>query len=328
MLDIPSISVEGRPGEDMTKRPAIRIGARGSSLSLRQAAEISARLRTAWPDLAVEVEVIATTGDRVLETPLPLLGGKGAFTEELEAALLDGRIDLAVHSLKDLPTRQPSGLVIGAVPERASVLDVLVSRSGAALAALPAGATVGTSSPRRSAQILHARPDLRSLSIRGNVDTRVRKALDPSGPYDAVVLARAGLERLGRLEVVTEELPLAVVLPAPGQGVLAVQCRDDRDLKAVLAPVHHAASALATIAERAFLAGLGGGCSAPVAAYGRFENGELRLDGRVSTADGRSQIDVRWTGPCPDESAATDAGLALARQALGAGVAPFLGGGV
>jgi hydroxymethylbilane synthase len=321
---MPSFSAEEHPGEDMAKRQTIRIGARGSSLSLRQAAEVSDRLRAAWPDLAVEVQVITTSGDRALETPLPLLGGKGAFTEELETALLNGRIDLAVHSLKDLPTRQPSDLVIGAVPERASVLDVLISRSGAGLSELPTGAAIGTSSPRRSAQILYARPDLRSLSIRGNVDTRIRKALDPGGDYDAIVLARAGLERLDRLDAATEELSLDLMLPAPGQGALAIQCRDESDLRELLAPIHHAESALATIAERAFLAGLGGGCSAPVAAYGRFENGELHLNGRVSAPDGTSQIDVRWTGDCPDESAATHAGLDLARQAIDSGVAPFL----
>jgi hydroxymethylbilane synthase len=311
----------------MQQPSTIRIGARGSTLSLRQAAEVAARLRAAWPGIEVAVEVITTTGDRVLDTPLPLLGGKGVFTEELEAALLDGRIDLAVHSLKDLPTRQPSDLVIGAVLERASVADVLVSRSGAGLFALPAGATVGTSSPRRSAQLLRARPDLRSLSIRGNVDTRVRKALDPAGDYDAIVLARAGLERLDRLDVATEELPLDVMLPAPGQGALAVQCPAEPDLRAFLTPIHHTATALATIAERAFLEGLGGGCAAPVAAYGCFDHGDLRIRGRVGTVDGVRQIDVEWSGFCPDEAAATQAGLTLAREAIGAGAGAFLGAG-
>jgi hydroxymethylbilane synthase len=312
----------------MAKRTALRIGARGSTLSLRQAAEVSARLSGAWPDLEIAVQVITTTGDRTLETPLPLLGGKGAFTEELESALIDGRIDLAVHSLKDLPTRQPRDLVIGAVPERASATDVLIGRRGQGLFELSTGATIGTSSPRRSAQILHARPDLRPVSIRGNVDTRIRKVLDPAGDYDAIVLACAGLERLDRLDAVTQELPLDVVLPAPGQGALAVQCRDEPDMRDLLTPIHHAESALATVAERAFLAGLDGGCSAPVAAFGHFENGELQLMGRVSTPDGRSQIDVRWTGPCPDEPAATEAGLALAQQAIGSGAAQFLGVGV
>src|SRR5262245_6815456 len=202
----------------MRQQSTIRIGARGSTLSLRQTEEVSRRLRAAWPDLEVVVVVITTTGDRALETPLPLLGGKGAFTEELESALLDGWIDLAVHSLKDLPTRPSPGLIIGAVTERAGVTDVLISQSGVGLFDLPEGATVGTSSPRRSSQLLHVRPDLRSISIRGNVDTRIRKVLDPDGEYEAIVLARAGLERLDRLDVVTEELPLDVMLPAPGQG--------------------------------------------------------------------------------------------------------------
>ncbi len=308
----------------MRQRSTIRIGARGSKLSLRQAAEVSDRLRAAWPDLEVTIEVIVTTGDRVLETPLPLLGGKGAFTEELEAELLDGRIDLAVHSLKDLPTRQPHNLAIGAVIERAGVTDVLISRSGAGLFALPAGATIGTSSPRRSAQILRARPDLRPISIRGNVDTRVRKALDPAGEFDAIVLARAGLERLERLDVVTEELPLDVMLPAPGQGALAVQCRDTSDVLDLLSPIHHVETALATTAERAFLAGLGGGCAAPVAAYGRFESGVLRLDGRVGTTDGSRQIAVHSSGVCLDEAAASAAGHALAREAIELGAGAFL----
>jgi hydroxymethylbilane synthase len=308
----------------MRQRSTIRIGARGSKLSLRQATEISDRLRNAWPELEVAIEVITTTGDRVLETPLALLGGKGAFTEELEIELLDGRIDLAVHSLKDLPTRQPDNLALGAIAERAGVTDVLVSRSGAGLFALPAGATIGTSSPRRSAQLLRARPDLRPISIRGNVDTRVRKVFDPAGEFDAIVLARAGLERLDRLDLVTEELPLDVMLPAPGQGALAVQCRAEPEMRELLAPIHHVETALATIAERAFLAGLGGGCSAPVAAYGRFERGVLRLDGRVGTTDGSRQIDVHSTGVCPDEAAASEAGYSLAREAIELGAATYL----
>jgi hydroxymethylbilane synthase len=242
----------------------------------------------------------------------------------LERALLSGQIDLAVHSLKDLPTDQPSRLAIGAVLERAGAADVLVSRSGLRLLALPAGATVGTSSPRRSAQLLRARPDLRPLSIRGNVDTRIRKALDPTGPYDAIVLARAGLERLDRLDVATEDLPLDLMLPAPGQGALAVQCRDEPELRHLLTPIHHLTTALATIAERSFLAELGGGCAAPIAAYGCFENGELRLRGRVGTVDGTWQIDVHWSGPCPDETTSATAGTSLAREAIDAGAGAIL----
>jgi hydroxymethylbilane synthase len=302
----------------------LRIGARGSNLSLKQTAEIADRLQAAWPDLEIVIETIATTGDKVLDTPLPLLGGKGAFTEELETALLGGQIDLAVHSLKDLPTRQTDGLPIGAVAERATVTDVLISRTGAGFAELPNGATIGTSSPRRAAQLLSARPDLRTESIRGNVETRLRKALDPAGPYDAIVLARAGLERLGILESATEELPLDLMLPAPGQGALAVQCRDDRDILQLLAPINHAPTALGSVAERAFLAGLGGGCSAPVAAFGRFEGDQLHINARVVAIDGSRQVDVLWRGLCPDENTARTAGFNLANEAIAKGADQFL----
>jgi hydroxymethylbilane synthase len=313
------------PGETMPEWSRLRIGARGSNLSRIQTTEIANRLQAVWPDLEVVIETIITTGDKVLDTPLPLLGGKGAFTEELETALLQGQIDLAVHSLKDLPTRQTDGLTIGAIAERASVTDVLISRSGAGFADLPTGATIGTSSPRRAAQLLSARRDLQTESIRGNVETRLRKALDPNGPYDVIVLARAGLERLDLLETVTEELSLDLMLPAPGQGALAVQCRDDRAILDLLAPINHAATAFSTTAERSFLAGLGGGCSAPIAAYGRFDDDQLGLDGRVVAIDGSRQIDVHWRGACPDEMTAEAAGLTLAQEALANGATAFLG---
>jgi len=300
----------------------IRVGARGSRLSLWQAHHVADLLKRAWPGLAVEVTVISTTGDRVLDTPLPLLGGKGVFTQEIEAELRDGRIDLAVHSLKDLPVEDPDGLVIGGTPARAEPGDVLISRSGRGLADLPAGATVGTSSPRRAAQLRHARPDLQMASIRGNVDTRIAKALDPSGPFDAIVLARSGIERLEQAAVITEIIPLEIMLPAPGQGALAIQCRDDPQMHALLAPINHAETAAATIAERAFLQGLGGGCSAPVGAYGSFSGGTLHLHGRWLTPDGATRIDVRsTTNDGRDPATARDAGRELAEQALAQGAA-------
>lgn len=303
----------------------LRIGARGSNLSRIQTTEIANRLQEVWPNLEIVIEVITTTGDKVLDTPLPLLGGKGAFTEEIETALLQGQIDLAVHSLKDLPTRHTEGLTLGAIAERAVVTDVLISRSRARFADLPTGSTIGTSSPRRAAQLLSARPDIKTESIRGNVETRLRKVLDPSGPYDAIVLARAGLERLQLLETVTEELSLDLMLPAPGQGALAVQCCDDRAILELLAPINHAPTAFGTIAERAFLAGLGGGCSAPVAAYGRIDGTDLLLDGRVVAVDGSQQVDVHWHGACADEATAEAAGLALAKDAIELGATEFLG---
>lgn len=309
----------------MHGRSRLRIGARGSKLSRTQTTEVADRLQAAWPRLEIVIETIATTGDKVLDTPLPLLGGKGAFTEELESALLTGQIDLAVHSLKDLPTRQTEGLTIGAVVERADVADILISRSGQRFMDLPSGATIGTSSPRRAAQLLTVRPDLRMESIRGNVETRIRKALDPDGPYDATVLARAGLERLGILASATEILPLDLMLPAPGQGALAVQCRDEREMLDLLSPIADLSTTLSTSAERAFLTGLGGGCSAPVAAYGRVEGGRLDLRGRVIAPDGSERIETSWQGTCQDEETANAVGLALAQEALGRGAAVMVG---
>ena len=307
-------------------RKPIRVGARGSRLARWQTDHLIELLHQAWPDLTFEIVAISTTGDQRLETPLPLLGGKGAFTEELDRALLDGSIDFAVHSLKDLPVDFGEGLTIGAIPARASVADVLISRSGRRLLELPGGAVIGTSSPRRAAQLLHARPDVTTESIRGNVDTRVRKALDPDGPYDAIVLARAGLERLDEMEPVTQELPLETMLPAPGQGALAVECRsNDPEIAELLAPVNHAETAFATTAERAFLKGLGGGCSSPVAAYGWHEAGELHLVVRVIAVDGSAKIDVHGGAEGGSPEAATELGRSLAFQALERGAGTLIG---
>ena len=241
----------------------IRIGARGSQLSRRQAESVRARFAAAWPAQNPAIVLIETRGDRTLDTPLPEIGGKGLFTLEIEDALRAGEIDLAVHSLKDLPTEPGPGIVIGAVPERVTVTDALISRSGATLLELPFGATIGTSSHRRAAQLRRARPDLRPESIRGNIETRLRKTNDPNGAYDAAVLASAGLERLDLLGAATEILSLDLMLPAPGQGALAVQCRDDPESRALLAAIDDPAARLATSGERAFLAALGGGARRP-----------------------------------------------------------------
>ena len=299
----------------------IRLGTRGSELARWQTEYVKARLQEAWPDKQFEVQVITTRGDVVLDTPLPLIGGKGVFTAELELALREGMIDFAVHSLKDLPTESPDGLTIGATPERASVNDVWISRDGQGLDALPEGASVGTSSRRRAAQILQRRPDLKLIDIRGNVPTRIAKALDPNGAYDALVLARAGLERLGLLENVTEELALDVMLPAPGQGALAVQCRDEVESLVLLQPLNHVATWAAVTAERAFLEGLGGGCSTPVAAYGHVQGGELWLRGRVIAPDGKRKVEVSGSA---DVRSARQLGLELAQQALAQGADQLL----
>ncbi len=299
----------------------IRLGTRGSALARWQTAYVADLLRASWPGLACQIEVIHTQGDRVLDVPLPKIGGKGVFTAELEAALRRRDIDLAVHSLKDLPIEQPAGLTIAAVPPRAGAADVLISRAGYTLETLPPAATVGTSSRRRAAQLRALRPDLRILDVRGNVDTRLRKALDPGGPYDALVLAQAGLERLGYADAVTQVLPLDVIMPAPGQGALAVQARDEADLVALLAPLDHRPTRLAVTAERAFLAGLGGGCALPIAAYATVEGERLVLVGRVTAADGSRQITVTIGGPAAEAAAL---GAQLAQIALDRGAADML----
>jgi len=303
-----------------------RVGARVSLRPLWQTNYVIDLLKSAWHELATEIEVISTTGDRQIDTPLPLLGGKGAFTEELDKALLNHTIDFAVHSLKDLPVEFTPELMIGAIPARASVADVMISRSGKHLRELPEGAVIGTGSPRRSAQLLLARPDLKMISIRGNIDTRVRKALDPDGPYDAIVLARAGLERLGQLDAITEELRLGVMLPAPGQGALAVECRsNDQHISQLLDPINHAQTLFATTAERAFLKGLGGGCSSPVAAYGWFEADELHMQGRVIATDGSAQVEVHGGAVCASVEDAVQLGRTLAEEALTRGAGKLVG---
>ncbi len=307
----------------MTK--AVRLGTRGSKLARWQSEYVLKLLQAAWPDLRAEIQVITTHGDRVIDKPLPLVGGKGLFTAELESALRSGAIDLAVHSLKDLPTDTPDGLSIGAIPARANPADVLLSRDGHKLETLPDGAAVGTSSRRRAAQLLHWRPDLRLTDIRGNVDTRIRKALDPNGVYDAIVLAYAGLERLGRLDVAAQVLSFDLMLPAPGQGALAVQCRDEAASCDLLAPLHHTETAVAVTAERAFLAGLGGGCAVPVAGYAvQDESGGMLLRGRVSAVDGSAQVDVSTTIAEISVEAAYRAGIELAQTALAQGAAAIL----
>ncbi len=308
----------------MTDQPHIRIGARGSLLSHQQAETVRARLAAAWPEGVFTVTIIATRGDRTLDRPLPEIGGKGLFTLEIEDALRAGDIDLAVHSLKDLPVESSPGIRIGAIPERVSVQDALISRSGASLMELPEGAVIGTSSYRRAAQLLRARPDLRPVSIRGNIDTRLRKTHDPNGQYDASVMAVAGLERLDLLAAATEILPLDLMLPAPGQGALAVQCRDEPDASALLDPIDDRDARLTTCAERAFLAELGGGCSAPVACYGQLTEDHMRVHGRILSLDGSTQIDVECERPVTDEGAASRAGMDLAEMALAKGAAALL----
>jgi hydroxymethylbilane synthase len=264
---------------------------------------------------------MTTQGDRDRSTPLPSIGGKGLFTAELEDAIRNGEIDFAVHSLKDLPTEEPDRLIVGAIPARAETRDALVSRTGVTFAGLPRGAAVGTSSLRRAAQLRHRRPDLRLLDIRGNVDTRIKKALDPEGPYDAIVLAEAGMARLG-LDARRSSLE-EVMLPAPGQGALGIQCRSDDESRRLLAPLNDLHAAMAATAERAFLSGLGGGCSVPVAALGRITERKLVLHGRVDSPDGSEEVDVMLEDE-PTMVGAMRAGEKLARLALERGAARLI----
>jgi len=316
-------SPDPRPHHTTTDEPAmLTFATRPSALARWQTRWVIHRLEAAHPGLTCREEVIVTRGDRVLDRPLPEIGGKGLFTQELEAALLSGRVDAAVHSLKDLPTEMPPGLAVGAVPARAEVRDALISARGYTLDTLPQGAVVGTSSLRRAAQLRAVRPDLRIRPLRGNVDTRVRKAL-AGQPYDAIVLAGAGLSRLGLTEHVSQWLPLEVMLPAPGQGALAVQCRaEDEATLGLLAAIEDPATRAAVTAERAFLSALGGGCAVPVAAYAEpLAAGGLRLIGFVGSPQGEGF----WRGTM--EGAEPQAlGQALAERALAEGARRWLGG--
>ncbi len=265
----------------------LRIGTRGSALARWQAEWVAARLR----DAGVEVSLapISTQGDRQQTGPVETIGGQGVFTKELQRALLDDQIDLAVHSLKDLPTDAVPGLALAAVPERAPCGDVLICRLASSLDELPPGAVVGTGSSRRRSQLWHARHDLQMADVRGNVDTRLRK-LD-EGQYDALVLAEAGLLRLGIARSKMQVLPKEVMLPAVGQGALGIEIRRaDNEVRKVLAPLDDRPTHQAVIAERAMLAALRGGCLAPVGAWGRIEAERLRLSGVVLSGDGSRRV--------------------------------------
>ncbi len=294
---------------------------RPSALARWQTQWVINQLKNIHRDLDCEEKVITTQGDKILDKPLPEIGGKGVFTQELESELLSGAVHCAVHSLKDLPVENPAGLTIGCIPARAEVCDALISKNGFTLASLPTGTIVGTSSLRRAAQLLAIRPDLKTESLRGNVDTRLRKALD--GQYDAIILAGAGLTRLGLDKHVTEWLSLDVMLPAPGQGALAVQCRaDDQTTLSLLAALDDESTRKAVTAERAFLSGLGGGCAVPVAAYAQMigeQRLEISLTGLVISEDGKKIVKV--TGQGAD---ALKLGNELAQQAITQGASEIL----
>jgi hydroxymethylbilane synthase len=296
-------------------RLSLVIGTRGSTLAIWQAEWIQARLREIAPALTVTLQRIKTSGDKILDVPLAKIGGKGLFVKEIEEALLQRDIDLAVHSMKDVPTVLPDPLEILCVPAREDVRDALISREGVTLDRLPPGARIGTSSLRRQSQLLHYRPDLHIVMLRGNVETRLRKL--KHGDYDAIVLAAAGLRRMGWEGEVTEYLSLDISLPAIGQGALAIEGRrDDQFVRALLSKLNDPTTHTAVTAERALLDRLQGGCQVPIAAHATIEQNRLSLAGLVSSTDGKTLIRDAVAG---DVSEARTLGIRLAEQLLAAG---------
>ncbi len=263
----------------------IVIGTRGSRLALRQAEWVKSLLEKLRPDLVLELCVIKTSGDKILDVPLAKVGGKGLFVKEIEERLLDGSIDMAVHSMKDMPGEMPEGLCIGAVPERGTPFDVLISRKHASIEGMPGGARIGTSSLRRGAQVLYLRPDIEVCPLRGNLDTRIKKL--ESEDLDGIILAGAGVKRLNLEHEITEYIDPETILPAVGQGALCVEIRkNDPDTEELAGMINHRESSLAARAERAFLKRLEGGCQVPLAAYGRISDETLLLEGMVAETDG------------------------------------------
>ncbi|MSS27751.1 hydroxymethylbilane synthase [Desulfovibrio sp. PG-178-WT-4] len=297
-------------------RKHLVIATRGSRLALWQAEHVKSRLEAQDPELTVSLNVIKTRGDIILDVPLSKVGGKGLFVKEIEEALLDGRADLAVHSIKDVPMVLPEGLILGCVPSREACTDCFLSFNHADVDALPQGAHVGTSSLRRQAQLLALRPDLRISSLRGNVDTRLRKLRD--GDYDAIILASAGLNRLGLSAPYMTPLDPERFLPAVGQGALGIECREDNyDLLVLLAGLEDRATRVCVDAERGFLAGLEGGCQVPIAGHARLVDEEnVSLEGLVAEVDGSLILRGAKSGNAADARAL---GLDLARELLDRG---------
>jgi hydroxymethylbilane synthase len=293
---------------------SLRIGSRGSALALWQANHIRQRLRESC-GVESEIVTIKTSGDRPDQAPIGQIGLKGVFIKEIEDALLGRRVDLAVHSMKDVPTEIPAGLTFPAIPKREDVRDCLVSRGGKKLAELAPGARVGTSSLRRQAQLRHYRPDLELRDLRGNVDTRLRKL--EAGEFDAIVLAKAGIERLGQGAKISETISPEVMLPAVGQGALGIECRsDDEEVFRLLQKLDDDETRAAVTAERALLSELEGGCQVPLGAWGRIENQKLVLEAAVLSADGAECLRRKSSG---DVAEAAEVGRRLAQELIDAG---------
>jgi hydroxymethylbilane synthase len=302
------------------EKTLIIIGSRASKLAMTQAEWVRDRIKLHWPNLDFHIKKISTSGDKITDVPLSRAGGKGLFTKEIENELLADDIDLAVHSMKDLPTDLPNGLKIGGVPPREDARDALVARDKARFAELPAGAVIGTCSLRRRAQILAARPDLQVADLRGNLDTRLRKIEE--GKYDAVMLACAGIFRLGRPEVISEPMDFSVIIPAVGQGALCIEVREDnRFVEEVIRPLNDLNTERAIRAERALMKTLEGGCQVPVGGHARMENGALVLRGIVASLDGNKLIRAEDKG---DPGKPEELGLRVAQKLVMMGAKEIL----
>lgn len=303
------------------QRPSLVLGTRGSKLALQQSEWFQSRIHAVAPEVRVTLQKIQTSGDKIVDVPLAKIGGKGLFVKEIEEALLAGDIDLAVHSMKDVPAQLPKGLEILCVPPREDPRDALISRNGVRFADLPRGARIGTSSLRRQSQLLHARPDLRIAMLRGNLDTRLKKLKD--GQFEAIVLAAAGLRRLGWAHEITEYLDPSLCLPAIGQGALGIEGRSDDDfVRSILHRLNDEATQTTVTAERALLHRLEGGCQVPIGAHATLLQGQVLLEGLVATVDGKTVIKDQVQGNSHDAHAL---GVALAERLLAQGADKVLG---
>jgi len=302
-------------------RPTLVLGTRASKLALQQSEWFQRQVQSIAPEVTVTLTRIQTSGDKIVDVPLAKIGGKGLFVKEIEEALLSGEIDFAVHSMKDVPTQLPDGLEILCVPPREDARDALISRTGCRFHDLPAGARVGSSSLRRQSQFLHARPDLRIEMLRGNLDTRLKKLKD--GQFDAIILAAAGLRRLGWTEEITEYLDPHLCLPAIGQGALGIEGRsNDQFVRSILGRLTHPPTQVAVTAERALLHRLEGGCQVPIAAYATLMNDQMHLEGLVASVDGKTVIRDAVQGARAEAQAL---GTKLAERLLARGADKILG---
>ncbi|HEY3372101.1 MAG TPA: hydroxymethylbilane synthase [Prolixibacteraceae bacterium] len=298
----------------------IKIGTRGSQLALYQAKKVKATLEILFPQLTVELEIIKTKGDKILDVALSKIGDKGLFTKEIENALIDGSVDIAVHSLKDLPTTLPEGLKLGAVLERGEFRDALVSKNGKKLSELGAGDIVATSSLRRQAGLMKMNPQIIIKDIRGNVNSRLQKMED--GYCDAMIMAAAGLQRLGLEKYITEIIDPEIIVPAVSQGAIAIEIRmNDPEVELLMAKINHSETWNAIVAERAFLAHLQGGCQVPLGCFSKVENGLLTMNGFVASIDGKQFINETISGPI---SKGAELGIQMAERMLEKGALEIL----